>query len=411
MNKNLLFSMLALTAFAFADGDTTSSSTLLADDNLIAGGCETPCKPKPECKPKPVECKPKPKPCEPCVRKGMAPIVLTSSQPCDDVGLYFFADALYWHADVTNAEWAFVNQISSVSSVVSGENQELAFKWNWGFRVGIGYTMEHDDWDTNLYYTWFVNHAANGSTSQTAFTVSDAGAATSLNANMRATPDTVINGNATTKLYFQVLDWELGRAFYVSNSISLRPHVGVKAAWIKLTENENFTATATPRTYSVSNSTRSWEVGPSAGINSNWYFGCANTMGMKGEVYDRPMWSIFGDVSGALMYGHFKNSHVEVAPLVGLAGGGLTISNLNRNLMVPVLTGIMGLAYDTCFSCDTMHFGIRVGYELQYWFRQNQRFSNFNEGGAGASTATPRYTRTTGDLALQGLTIDVRFDF
>ncbi len=102
MNKNLLFSMLALTACAFADGDSTSSSTLLADDNLVAGRMDS------DCKPKPVECKPKPKPCEPCVRKGMAPIVLTSSRPCEDIGLYIFADALYWHADVTNAEWAFV---------------------------------------------------------------------------------------------------------------------------------------------------------------------------------------------------------------------------------------------------------------------------------------------------------------
>jgi hypothetical protein len=73
--------------------------------------------------------------------------------------------------------------------------------------------------------------------------------------------------------------------------------------------------------------------------------------------------------------------------------------------MVPVLTGVMGLAWDTCFSCDTMHFGIRAGYELQYWFRQSQRFSFNSLGG------TPRYTRSVGDLALQGLTIDVRFDF
>jgi len=115
------------------------------------------------------------------------------------------------------------------------------------------------------------------------------------------------------------------------------------------------------------------------------------------------------------MYGHFKNTHSESgATAAGAVAGGFTASGLNRNLMVPVLTGVMGLAWDMCFSCDKMHLGIRAGYELQYWFRQNQRFSNFNTGSAGSlgeSTAAPRYTRTTGDLALQGLTIDVRFDF
>jgi hypothetical protein len=135
-------------------------------------------------------------------------------------------------------------------------------------------------------------------------------------------------------------------------------------------------------------------------------------MGPKGEVRDRPVFSIFGDVSGALMYGHFKNSHSETGlTAAGAATGGFSPSGLNRNLMVPVLTGILGLAWDFCFSCDSMHLGIRAGYELQYWFRQNQRFSNFNTAGLGESVAAPRYTRTTGDLALQGLTIDVRFDF
>jgi hypothetical protein len=419
MNKKLLFSMLALTACAFADGDTTNSSTMLADDNLVAGGCDTPCKPKPvECKPKPVECKPKPvcKPKPPvcCVRKGIAPIVLTSSRPCDDIGLYIFADALYWHADVTNAEWAFVNPTGSTSPA-SGTNEELAFKWNWGFRVGVGYEFDHDQWDSDIYYTWFRNNAAsNGSTSSTSFTVPAGGSASSQNTDSTMPTGTVASGSATAKLQFNVIDWELGRSFYISNAISLRPHVGVKGAWHKLTESESFTGTGAVATYTSSDTTKSWAVGPSAGINSNWYFGCANTMppNGRGDANDRPMFSLFGDVSGALMYGHFKNSHSETgATAAGAATGGFSASGLNRNLMVPVLTGVMGLAWDMCFDCDKMHLGIRAGYELQYWFRQNQRFSNFNTGDPGQSLSAPRYTRTTGDLALQGLTIDVRFDF
>jgi hypothetical protein len=340
----------------------------------------------------------------------MAPIVLTSSRPCDDIGLYLFADALYWHADVTNSDWAFVSNARSPTNPAAGANQELAFKWNWGFRVGLGYEFDHDQWDSDIYYTWFVNNAANGSTSQTAFTTPTGGSAVSLNSDL---PDlsgvTILTGAAATKLTFQVLDWELGRAFYISNSISLRPHIGVKGSWIKLTETESYTGSAAALVaYSVSNETRSWGVGPSAGINSNWYFGCGNTMGPKGAVKDRPIFSIFGDVSGALMYGHFKNSHSEAGlTAAGAASNGFVPSGLNRNLMVPVLTGVLGLAWDICFACDKMHLGIRAGYELQYWFRQNQRFGSFSTSGYAA----PPYNRTVGDLALQGLTIDVRFDF
>jgi hypothetical protein len=423
MNKIVLLSFTALTMYTMADDVVVTQDPQMITDGCSKPSCNTPtppppepCKPKPvECKPKPVECKPKPKPCVPCVRKGMAPNVLTSSRPCDDIGLYLFADALYWHADVTNAEWAFVNNAAGVTAPVSGINQELAFKWNWGFRVGLGYEFDHDQWDTNLSYTWFVNHASSGSTSSTNFTVPAGGAASSLNTDSSIAVADVLAGVANTKLNFNVLDWELGRAFYVSNSISFRPHFGIKSAWIKLSEREAFTGRAgTPvGTYSSKDKTKSWAVGPSAGINSNWYFGCANTMGdnhrgeKRGEVRDRPMFSVFGDISGAMMYGHFRNSHNETGTTAGALVDGLRMSGLNRNLMVPVLTGILGLAWDMCFDCDKMHLGIRAGYELQYWFRQNQRFSNFTPTGSTA----PTYTRTTGDLALQGLTIDVRFDF
>jgi hypothetical protein len=397
MNKNLLFSILAFTACAFADGDTINSSAMLAEDSLVAGRMDS------DCKPKPPECKPKPKPCEPCVRKAMQPVVLTSSRPCNNVGLYMFADALYWHADVSNSDWAYVSNAPVAAAPSSGSNKELSFKWNWGFRVGLGLDLDHDQWDTNLYYTWFRNN-----TSSNSFTTPAGGGASSLTGNIDTT--TFVSGSASGKLNFNVLDWELGRAFYVSNSLSLRPHVGVKLAWIKLLENDSYATTTAGGSYTVRNTNKSRAVGPSAGVNTNWYFGSGNTMDMRdghrGEVRNRPGFSIFGDVSGALMYGRFKNSHSETATsAAGAVTGGFAPSHLNRNLMVPVLTGLFGLAWDTCFSCDKMHFGIRAGYELQYWFRESQRFA------FGSTGATPTYSRSTDDLALQGLTLDVRFDF
>jgi len=396
MKKSFLFSVLALTACAFADGDVSNSTIAIADEGLVAGRMDSDCNPKPkECKPKP-----KPKPCEPCVRKGMAPVVLTSSSPCHDAGVFLFGDALYWHADVSNSDWAFVNS-SAVTTPTSGTNQEVTFKWNWGFRAGIGFDLGHDQWDTTFTYTWFRNHSKPSS-----FTTPTGGSASSLNSDLPTTA-AVTSGSAKANLHFQVGDWELGRWFYVSNSLSVRPHAGVKGSWIDLKETNSFASTAAPTSYSVSNKNRSWAVGPSAGINTNWYFGCGNTMGKRnGEVRERPVFSIFGDVSGALMYSHFKNSHSENGTTAtGATSTGFHVSGLNRNLMVPVLSGIMGLAWDVCFDCDKMHFGLRAGYELQYWFRQSQRFSFDSLGG------TPRYTRSTGELALQGLTVDLRLDF
>ncbi len=38
-----------------------------------------------------------------------------------------------------------------------------------------------------------------------------------------------------------MLDWELGRSFYVSKHLSLRPHIGIKGGWISQHVRENFT--------------------------------------------------------------------------------------------------------------------------------------------------------------------------
>jgi hypothetical protein len=400
MNKNLfLYSALALTASVFADGDATNSNAVLANNLIVADDC---CKPKPpECKPKPPECKPKPKPCVPCVRKAMQPIVLTSSRPCNDIGFYFFVDALYWHANVGNSDWAYVDN-NTGAAATSGPNKEVTFKWNGGFRIGLGLDLEHDQWDTNLYYTWFRNTSDGSSVN-----VSAPAVANSVSTNYNGT---FTNGSANAKLNFNVLDWELGRWFYVSNSISVRPHAGLKAAWIHLHENESYTGglsnTAGATSYSSSSKSNSWALGPSGGINTNWYFGCGNTMGDRGKVRSRPHFSIFGDFAGAMMFTHFHNTHSETGS--GAAGtvSGFKPTSLNRNEAVPVLQSIMGLAYDTCFSCDKYHFGIRVGYEFQWWFGYNQR--TYVDS---TSSTSPKYIRSPDDLGLQGLTIDVRFDF
>lgn len=424
MKKKLLFSLVAMTASVFADGDV-NTSTAFAEENLVADNNCNPkpkeCKPKPpECKPKPPECKPKPKPkpCEPCIRPTTCPVVLTSARPCSNVGIYLFGDALYWHADIGNSDWAFVNH-NSAASVASGPNKDVDFGWDWGFRAGIGFNMDHDYWDTNFYYTWFRTTSDHEHVNVSA---------PALAVDLTGEAGVFTTGSNHAKVNFNVVDWELGRSFYVSRSLSLRPHVGVKGAWIKNKSSENFTAglaTVVGTTaYHISNNTKFWGVGPSAGFNTSWWFGYVDalntnenpnkaTSGLQNKGYagSRSHFSIFGDFAGALMFGHFSTKHRETATTTSIlpGAGGFHPTHLNRNLVVPVLSTVMGLGWDICFNCDKMHFGIKLGYEFQWWFRQSQRL--IVNGGPGSSLATPRYFRIAEDLALQGGTLELRFDF
>jgi hypothetical protein len=383
MKKTLLFSVLALTASAFADGDISSAA--FADENLVAGKMSDRNNNDNNC------CKP----CKPCDKKPpIMPVVLTTARPCYDAGVYLFADALYWYTDVGTNDWAFVNS-NTTTSVVSGSGQHAQYKWNWGFRAGIGFDMGHDQWDTNFYYTWL---RAKTSSNGTSFSV----AAPALGIDEVGVAGTYTAGSSSGKFHFNVVDWELGRWFYISQSISLRPHVGAKGAWFTLSETESYTGgAATASAASISNHSKSWAVGPSAGLNTNWWFGNVNNH----------HFSIFGDFSSSLLFSQFKNSFSDTVTTTSVTpgAGGLSISSKHDNTAIPVMTALMGLGWDTCFSCETMHLGIRVGYEFQYWFNQIQRTKVTSR--VAAATPLEQYQRVTNNLALQGLTIDVRFDF
>ena len=63
-----------------------------------------------------------------------------------------FADVLYWHASET-VYWAVALTASQNSAQIAFKS--ISFDWNPGFRVGFGYNMHHDQWDTQFSYTGF----------------------------------------------------------------------------------------------------------------------------------------------------------------------------------------------------------------------------------------------------------------
>ena len=365
MKKKVLFSLLALTASAFADGDMIAAqvkSDMQSNMN----------------------------------QQQMPNVVtLTSARPESDNGWYLFADALYWRADVGNTDWSFKNtDVNAVDEVVRGPNHKLDFKWSWGFRVGIGANIDHDMWDTNFYYTWFRSENSNsvGTDGPNELAVDNQGSVGNAGPSTRG----VSQGKIEWNIHYSMFDWELGRWFHVSRSLSLRPHVGIKGGWINQKVNRDWTINRTTEG-EADLENDFWGVGAAGGFNSTW---------MLGHV-GRHHFSLFGDFAGALMYGHFDVDHKEEVEINEVVVGGNNIRNLDRNLAVPMLQAMFGLGWDLPFNRDRCHFGLKVGYEFQYWFRQNQMLNIKN----GSPANTVQYWRNSDDLALQGLTVDFRFDF
>ena len=67
-----------------------------------------------------------------------------------------FADLLYWHTSQTS-EWTIISAVNENSQSLT--HKVISFDWDPGFRVGIGYNMMHDGWDTQFAYSEFHTKA------------------------------------------------------------------------------------------------------------------------------------------------------------------------------------------------------------------------------------------------------------
>lgn len=377
MKKTFLFSMLALSSIIYAD------EALIADAQYMSGKVE---------------------PARPAKSNNnsngnhmMSVTTLTSANPESEFGWYLFADALYWHVDIGSTDWATVNDNSN-PPITKVHNHALDFKWNWGFRAGIGANTSHDMWDMNFYYTWLYASNSNNAGKNGAAVVDQIGIGS-------VVPQR--SGSTKWDLHFSMFDWEMGRWSYFSKKLALRPRIGVKGGWIHQQVHTRFRNQG--ETFISDNGihfnerfkNNFWGVGPAAGFGSMWI------MGFAGKTMQH-RFCLTGDFGGSLMYGHFevRNNQRGVDndgnPIFGISQGGLT-----RNRVAAMLQAMMGLSWDLSFNQDKNHFMFNLGYEFQYWFRQNQLVQSFIQ----TEPVAVINRRIADDLALQGISARFRFDF
>jgi len=108
-----------------------------------------------------------------------------------------------------------------------GRLQKVHPHWRPGFRIGFGGNMSYDEWDIFLNWTWFQSHAGEKKKGHLLA--------------LWAYPDVDEPGNSGRyarkargdwSLHYNVLDLEMGRAFWVGKYFSLRPFFGARGAWV-----------------------------------------------------------------------------------------------------------------------------------------------------------------------------------
>ncbi len=305
-------------------------------------------------------------------------------------------DVFYWKGKVGGTEYAYSDNDPVTSLPIRGRTKNMDFSWDWGVRLGLGYNFLHDGWDALLSYTWFDNSGSDSRTGGVNDVVVPLRGSSEITENQGAQFNFAKSANSQFDLDVNLLDLGLGRSFFVSSSLSMRPHIGLRSAWIDLEQDTKYSG-GTPdgstnwglgvNNVSVDDKCNFWGLGPRAGFDTKWHLGNG--------------FSIFGNVAGSLLYGNFDVDHKEKYS----ADENARISlDANVHGFSPNVQFALGLGYDTYINNDKQHIGLGIGYENQYFWRQNQMLK--------IDDASPlKYERYSEDVAMQGITFNFKFDF
>lgn len=301
----------------------------------------------------------------------------------DGFGVFLTGDYIYWTARQENMAYAstgFTN--NNEQSVHSGRAAQMKYKFRTGFKAGLGISFGHDYWDTSWNYTWFQSNHNKGSVQGGP----GAGLTPSFTPFLNLTADDYFtNASAVWRLHFNVIDWELGRNFYISKFLSLRPFVGLKGTWQNQHNDSAYSGVFNADSFSYSRKLESsfMGVGIRTGCNMGWHI--AGT------------WSLFGDVAASSLWGRFYSSRTDTATLPTETLTPVSVSG-QFHTAAPVLELALGIRKDQWFYNNRFHFSVQAGWEEQIWWDQNQFFwsTSLSQGG---------------NLVLQGLTVRLRFDF
>ncbi len=310
------------------------------------------------------------------------------------IDAFITGDFIYWTARIDNLSYVMTGVGNNITSVGKGSTKYPDWSWNPGFKAGIGLNLPHDSWDVCAEYTWYYSSASNAS---------NAGGNGMLPAWNIANSNTLIQNNDSIVqargewgIHFYAIDVSLGRNYFISRFLTLRPFVGFKGSWIDQNYSVlyNIETTAIDTSLKMENNQDYWGVGLRSGLKTAWHID--------------PSWSLYGDFALATLWSQFEITRKDIRtdgrnPGVGSPPLDTPITSIhvedNFHTIKSVLECGVGLRGEWWFFESRYHFMVQAGWEEQLWINHN----NFEK--------VHVVQADHGDLILQGFTIKLRFDF
>jgi hypothetical protein len=317
-------------------------------------------------------------------RKMITPAAGTKIKTGADA--FIIAEFLEWEARQNGLVFAQTGIGATATSTPSqGSSYTPNFQFNPGFRVALGLGLDHDDWDVIATYTWYQQNSNENSVTNSNTTTN------SLIPGMNfpyTLPSSLTYASGNWNLRLSCVDMNLGRNFFISHYLSIRPMIGLKAAWQNQTYDASYIGTVrrVQTQNTIHQSEKAFGIGMVGGMKMLWSF--------------TRNWGIYANAFGDILSTRFKLNSKNKQFAVNNNSNITVDDQLSSKISVlqPIVELSLGICWDNWFDDDQYHLGIRLGWEEQMWFNNNHFIISNNNANRG-------------DLSMQGLVFSLRFDF
>ncbi len=331
-----------------------------------------------------------------------------------------YGEFLYWQPRERGLE--LTTTYSAVpEAALTNETSHVVnmdFDYKPAFKVGIGMNSEMDDWTTQIEYMRFVSteHASKSISHSDVTLATNHLVETWVNPFIYgalfneaidapgATLYALRDARATWKLNFNVIDFVVGRPYWLGTKLTVNPFVGIRGGWINQRYSYSSIVTqfssalvklADDANFSLVNRSKSWLIGPRVGVETKWMLGAG--------------FRFFGNGAASMFYQDFKTRSklsFAVTPtmnqLFTVATSEIVSKHFHKIAFVNFsLDSCLGFGWGSYFNDKSWHFDLSAGYEFQYFYNQNTI----------RTEDVAIYDGDSSGLMLHGLTVAARFDF
>ncbi len=333
----------------------------------------------------------------------------------------FFVAGIYWNAHQDGMEYAIKNavtvplinptldNIEELNQLIEAVYIAPHSNWSFGYKLGLGYNTPCDGWDLGIYWTRFHTFS---------FSNVEAGEGHSLITLWSAfspTQGSVLYArdiDSLWKVRLNLVDFELGREYWTSRELSLRPFIGFRYALIEQDldlehHGGSWSPRMTPDQFPFNNEVNLDNDykggGLRSGIETTWHIQCG--------------WAFYGNVAASIIYGYFNVTQAEENELAISPHTRTEILKTKEHYRASraILDFMLSVEWSTILLDCGYAITARLGWEHHLFFHQNQlwRVNRQNDMAIVLPNNTGEnvFDQTRGTLDTQGWTFSIKLEF